>query len=136
MLTLERPPISVLSQMARLRWHTSNGTREPLKINGATNNTYSFTYCGGDDGTTYSVIVTNFVGSITSSVATLAVSTDLKIDAPLTSISSNVGSAAVFEIVAEGGGLPITYQWYNGDGSLISGATNNVLWLYNVQSTK
>jgi hypothetical protein len=52
----------------------------------------------------------------------------------LTTILRNVGSSAVFEIVAEGA-LPITYQWHNGDGSLISGATNNVLWLYNVQLT-
>ncbi len=94
-------------------------------IAGATNNSYSFITATADDGTTYSVVVTNFVGSITSSVATLAVSTGLQIDAPLTSILRNVGSAAVFEIVAEGA-LPITYQWHNGDGSLISGATNNV----------
>ncbi|MGA9450634.1 MAG: LamG domain-containing protein, partial [Verrucomicrobiia bacterium] len=93
-----------------------------------------FTCTPADDGSTYQVIITNYVGSITSSVATLSVSTGLQIDAPLTSIIRNVGSAAAFEIVAEGA-LPITYQWHNGDGSLIPGATNSILWLSNVQLT-
>ncbi|WP_083809024.1 LamG-like jellyroll fold domain-containing protein [Pedosphaera parvula] len=104
------------------------------RINGATNSTLSFTAAPVDDGTTYQVIVTNYVGSVTSSVATLTVLTNLQIDAPLTSILRNVGSAAAFEIVAEGAG-PITYQWHNGDGSSIPGATNPVLWLPKVQLT-
>ncbi len=104
------------------------------KITGATNSTYSFTTVPADDATTYSVVITNFVGSLTSSVATLTVSTGLQIDAPLTSIIRNVGSAAVFEIAAEGA-LPLTYQWHNGDATPIAGATNAVLWLSNVQLT-
>ena len=108
--------------------------KETSPITGATNNTLTFTCALADDGTSYSVVVTNFVGSVTSSVATLSVSTNLLIDAPLTSITRNVGSAAAFEIVAEGA-LPITYQWHNGDGSSILGATNHILWLSNVQLT-
>lgn len=103
-------------------------------ISNATNNTLAFTCAPADDGTTYYVIVTNYVGSVTSSVATLTVLTNLQIDAPLTSIVRNVGSAAAFEIVAEGA-VPITYQWHNGDGSSIPGATNSLLWLSNVQLT-
>ena len=104
-----------------------------LMTSGA-NNTLAFTCIPADDATTYKVIITNSVGSITSSVVTLTVSTGLLIDAPLTSIIRNVGSAAAFEIVAEGA-LPITYQWHNGDASLIPGATNQILWLSNVQLT-
>ncbi len=96
------------------------------------NNVLAFTCTPADDATTYQVIITNSVGSITSSVATLTVSTGLLIDAPLTSIVRNVGSVAAFEVVAEGA-LPITYQWHNGDASLIPGATNQILWLSNVQ---
>lgn len=103
-------------------------------ISGATNGSLSFTTTPAESGNTYSVIITNSVGSITSSVANLTVSTSLLIDAPLTSITRNVGSAAAFEVVAEGA-VPITYQWHNGDNSLIPGATNNVLWLTNVQAT-
>jgi hypothetical protein len=101
-------------------------------IRNATNSVLAFTTVPADDGTTYEVVVTNFVGSVTSSVATLSVSTNLLIDGPLTSITRNVGSAAAFEIVAEGG-LPITYQWYNADATPIPGATNPILWLPNVQ---
>jgi len=103
-------------------------------ITGATSSTYSFTCAPGDNGQTFGVIVSNSVNTVTSSIATLTVSTALLIDAPLTSITRTVGSAAAFEVVAEGA-LPLSYQWHNGDGSLITGATNNVLWLYNVQLT-
>lgn len=102
-------------------------------ISGATSNTLSFTCTPADDGTTYYVHISNGVGATNSSTATLTVSTGLKIDAPLTSITRNVGSAAAFEIVAEGA-LPLSYQWYNGT-SPIAGATNQILWLSNVQSS-
>jgi len=103
-------------------------------ISGATNHSLSFTCTLAENGQTYFVVVTNFVGSVTSSVALLSVSTNLLIDAPLTSITRNVGSAAAFEIVAEGA-LPITYQWYTGEGTAILGATNQILWFSNVQLT-
>jgi hypothetical protein len=104
-------------------------------IAGATNAAYDFATTPAEDGNSYSVVVTNFVGSATSSIASLTVSTGLQIDASPTSIVREVGSSAAFEVVAEGA-VPITYQWYNGaDGSIIPGATNNVLWLYNVQLT-
>jgi hypothetical protein len=103
-------------------------------LSGATNASYSFTTTIDDDGTTYSVAITNSFGYAISTEATLSVTVSLEIVAPLTSITRNVGSSAVFEIVAKGAG-PITYQWHNGDASIIPGATNSVLWLYNVQST-
>ena len=65
---------------------------------------------------------------------TLTVLPGLQIDAPLTSVTRTVGSSAAFEIVAEGAS-PITYQWRNGDSTIIPGATNSVLWLNNVQLT-
>ena len=103
-------------------------------LGGKTNDTLAFTCVPADNGTTYYVAITNAYGSTNSSTATLSVSTGLEIDAPLTSITRNVGSAAAFEIVADGA-LPISYQWHNGDSSSISGATNPVLWLSNVQLT-
>ena len=101
---------------------------------GATNATLHFTCVPADNGSAYHVVVANSAGSVTSSVVTLTVSTNLLIDAPLTSITREVGSAAAFEIVAEGP-APMTYQWKNGDGSLIPGATSPILWLYNVPAT-
>jgi len=104
-------------------------------ITGQTNAAYSFTTAITDDGNTYSVAVTNsFNPGAISTAATLTVTVSLEIVAPLTSITRTVGSSAVFEIVAKGAG-PITYQWRNGDASIIPGATNSVLWLSNVQLT-
>jgi len=111
------------------RWY--EGT-SPLA--GATNATLNFICGPADNGAEYQVVVKNSVGSVTSSVVTLTVSTNLLIDAPLTSIVREVGSAAAFEIVAEGP-APMTFQWKNGDGSLIPGATSPILWLNNVPAT-
>lgn len=102
-------------------------------IGGATNDSLSFTCAPANNGDTYYVVITNTAGSITSSTATLTVSTALQIVAPLTSITRTVGSAAAFEVVAQGA-LPISYQWYNG-ATPIAGATNQLLWLSNVQSS-
>ena len=116
---------------APLAYHWFEGTSA---IAGATNAGLSFACVPADNGAVYKVVVANSVGSVTSSVVTLTVSTNLLIDAPLTSIQREVGSAAAFEIVAEGP-APITYQWKNGDGSLIPGATSRILWLYNLAAT-
>jgi hypothetical protein len=103
-------------------------------ISGATNGTLTFICTPAEDQTSYSVIITNSVGSKTSSVVALSVSTGLLIDAPLTSITRNAGSAAAFEIVAEGA-LPLTYQWYTGGATPIPGATTPLLWLSDVPLT-
>ncbi len=115
------------------QWYktTTGGTNA---IGGATNDVLTFICTPADDQTSYSVIISNSVGSTNSSVVALTVSTGLLIDAPLTSITRNAGSAAAFEIVAEGA-LPLSYQWRNGDATPISGATNTLLWLSNVQLT-
>lgn len=102
------------------------------RISGATGNTYAFTCVPADDGATYQVVITNSIGSVTSSVASLSVSTGMQINGPLTSITRNTGGAAAFEVAAEGA-LPLSYQWHKGDGSTITGATNPVLWLNKVQ---
>ena len=116
---------------APLSYHWYQGTS---RLAGATNAALNFACVPADNGATYQVVVANSVGSVTSSVVTLTVSTNLLIDAPLTSIVREVGSVAAFEIVAEGP-APMTYQWKNGDGSLVPGATNQTLWLYNVPAT-
>jgi hypothetical protein len=108
--------------------------KDTTRLAGATNATYDFTSAITDDGASYSVAITNAFGSATSSAATLTVLASLEIKSPLTSITRNVGSSAVFEVVAEGA-PPLAYQWRNGDASVIPGATNSVLWLSNVQLT-
>ena len=107
------------------QWYktTTGGTNA---IGGATNDVLTFICTPADDQTSYSVVITNFVGSQTSSVVALTVSTGLLIDAPLTSITRNAGSAAAFEIVAEGA-LPLSYQWRNGDATPICRGDQSVV---------
>ncbi len=108
--------------------------RKGVVVPGATTSAYSFV-CSypADDGTGFSVTVTNSVGSTNSPLATLTVLTNLNIlHDPFGPITRNVGSKAAFRVAADGA-LPITYQWFNGTGSL-SGATNDTLWLNNVQN--
>jgi len=110
------------------QWYKGN-----TLIPGAIGDILSFTCAYADNGTTYEVVVTNLYGSATSAPAALTVMTDLTLASSPASITRNVGSKAAF-IAVPGGALPVTYQWYKGT-TLIPGATNQVLWLSNVQST-
>jgi hypothetical protein len=111
--------------------------RGSAAIPGAISNTYSF-LCSypADDGATFSVTVTNVVGSTNSDVVTLSVLTNLNIlHNPFGPITRNVGSKAAFRVVANGA-RPISYQWHKIAGAVttaIPGATNDTLWLSNLQ---
>jgi hypothetical protein len=107
--------------------------RNSFPINGATDDTLSFTCAYADNGAGYHIVITNLYGSATSAVATLTVSTDLLLTASPASITRSVGSMAAF-IVSPDGALPFSYQWYKGAPAVpINGATNQTLWLSKVQ---
>ena len=99
-----------------------NGTN----IVGATNATYTTpTLVAADNGATFSVVVGNSAGSVTSSVATLTL-TDVPIPPAITSQPSsqmvNVGQPAAFTVAATGT-APLYYQWQK-NGTNIAGATS------------
>jgi len=103
-------------------------------IPGATTNTYSFV-CSypADNGASFSLSITNSLGSTNSPLATLNVLTNLNIlDQPYGPITRYIGSKAAFRVVANGA-LPITYQWFKG-ATALAGATNDTLWLNHVQN--
>jgi hypothetical protein len=108
-------------------------------IAGATNTSYSLVcHYPADDQATFSVVVSNAFGSLTSATATLTVLTNENILNDPFSITREVGSYAAFRVNANGA-LPITYQWtVSTDGGVtfnpIAGATNDTLWLANVQT--
>jgi hypothetical protein len=107
---------------------------------GQTGSLLSFTAGSGDNNSTYFAIVTNNYGSSTSEVATLTVAGALFVESPPQSISRNVGSYAAFRVTA-GGAAPIRYQWsistdLGNTFNPITGATNAMLWLTNVQLTQ
>ena len=114
------------------KWFT-NGVLDASQ----TGSLLSFAASSANNGSTYFAVVTNNYGSSTSEVATLTVAGALFINGAPLSVTRNVGSYAAFHVTASGA-APITYQWSlstNGGStfSSITGATNETLWLSNVQ---
>jgi hypothetical protein len=81
----------------------------------------------------FAVIVSNFAGATTSSVARLTVNVPVAFTTVPQSQTAKAGSRAVF-IVAASGSAPLTYQW-RFNGTNIVGANFALLELNNVQST-
>lgn len=112
--------------------------RNGSPISGATTNPLSFTATfAADNGATFSVVLSNSFGSVTSAVATLSVNGTLSIDHSPFSIARTEGSnsIAAFRVVASGA-TPIIYQWFKVAGSTtnsIAGATNDTLWVSNLK---
>ena len=84
----------------------------------------------------YSVSITNTFGSVTSSIATLAVYAPPQIVASPTNRTAIVGSNVVFAATVTGT-APLNFQWFKdgialADGGNISGATTNVLKISNL----
>jgi hypothetical protein len=89
-------------------------------IAGATNSTYTIPSAQTADAGSYSVVVSNVAGSVTSSAATLSVKIPPTITTQPVSATVTAGKNAAFRVVASGSST-LTYQWYfNGDA--ISGA--------------
>ena len=125
-------PIVIGSTPLSYLWYT-NGVADA----NATGSSLSFTASSADNNSTYFVVVTNSAGVSTSQVATLTVAGALFINSAPLPITRSVGSYAAFHVTASGA-APITYQWsqsINGGSSFtpIIGATNQTLWLSNVQ---
>jgi hypothetical protein len=101
----------------------------------ATNTVLTLTNVQLNQAGNYAVLVTNASGSVLSSNAVLAVYTipPFIVTQP-TNQTVAVGSTATFTVVA-GGTAPLRYQWAFGVTN-ISGATNTVLTLTNVQLTQ
>ena len=102
-------------------------------ISGANSNVLSFTAVTTNDAASYSVVVTNIVGSIASSSATLTVLVPPSIVTPPASLAVVAGNSATFTVAASGT-APLAYQWLK-NGAVISGATTATLALNNVSAT-
>ncbi len=92
-------------------------------ISGATSSTFAIAATTATDAATYSVVVTNSAGSVTSNAATLSVNpvaTAPTITSQPVSLSVTAGQTASFSVTASGSSL--SYQWYKYGGA-ISGAT-------------
>ncbi len=121
----------VATGAAPLAYQWRKGT---TAIAGATTATLSIAAAAVSDNGTYTVVVSNAFGSVTSAGATLTV--DSGAVAPSITVqpvarTSNIGGNITFTVVAAGTG-PLTYQWKK-DGVAIGGATSATLTLVNVQ---
>ena len=117
-----------------------NGTNlvDGGNISGSTSNTLTLASISDSDAATYSVIVSNAYGSLTSSNATLTV-IDLPFIAtqPLSQIVG-VGSNVTFTVVAYGA-PPLVFQWYYGNspvGSPTTGTNVSSYTLTEVQTNQ
>jgi hypothetical protein len=94
-------------------------------ISGATSSSYAIAAAGAGDLGSYDCVVTDDCGSVTSSAATLSFGAGPSIvEHPQGSSVCGPGQSATFSVVANGGALPITYQWRK-DGSPIGGANSD-----------
>jgi formylglycine-generating enzyme required for sulfatase activity/protocatechuate 3,4-dioxygenase beta subunit len=82
------------------------------------------------DAGSYSVMVSNSAGEVTSEAATLTVITSPSISSPPSSISVISGQDATFRVQANG--MNLSYQWYKG-GAMISGANASSLTMPSTQ---
>ena len=106
--------------------------KDGAAIAGATSATYAIASVSNADGGSYTVVVTNAVGTITSDPAVLTVITPPSIVTPPASQLANAGTTVVFSVVADGT-PPLSYQWRK-NGADLSGATAATLTLNNVQA--
>ena len=90
-------------------------------IVGATSATYSINSASTTSAGSYAVVITNFIGSVTSASATLTVNVLPAITTQPSPQSVTVGNSVTFSVVATGTPTP-SYQWRK-DGTAISGAT-------------
>lgn len=95
-------------------------------ISGATSASYSLPTVAASDAGSYDVVVSNTAGSVTSSAATLTVTTASGSVAPVITtqpVSQAVAvGGSVSLTVAVTGTAPLSYQWFK-DGSAVSNAT-------------
>jgi len=114
------------------QWYYNTNTL----LTNATSATLTLTNIQPANAGAYSVVVSNFVSTATSSNAILSVNTNPVAPSFTSQPASQVvltGGTAVFNAVAAGTAT-ITYQW-DKNGSPISGATSSTLTLTTVQST-
>ncbi len=111
-----------------------------INVPGATSNSLTISSTQAGDAGSYDVVVTNSCTSITSSAATITVSTATRpiVTQQPVDVAVCNGATVVFSVSASATGSALTYQWYkvaaNGSGSLIGGATAATLTINNASN--
>ena len=103
-------------------------------ISGANAATYTIASPASGDAGSYTVTVSNSIGAVTSSAATLTVNTLPAITTQPASATATAGTNVVFSVTATAGTNSIAYQWSLANVAL-TGATSSSLSLSNVQAS-
>ena len=107
-------------------WNGTNSLRDGGKVSGAHTATLSISNVLGGDAGSYSVVISNVAGSVTSAApAILTVSDPIILRQPQ-DLTNALGTTALLSVEAYG--TSPSYQWFKG-GAAISGATNATLTL-------
>ncbi len=101
-------------------------------LTGATNAVLELTSVQPLQGGAYNVVVTNLLGAVTSPAAVLTVVAPPSLITIPTNLTADLGATVDF-IVAAIGWAPLSYQWFFNRTNALTGATNPVLELTNVQ---
>jgi Lamin Tail Domain/Immunoglobulin domain len=104
--------------------------KNTLTLNGQTNATLSFGSITTNDVANYNVIITNSLGSVTSSVANLMVTLPPTITVQPTNQTVFAGANVSFSVAASGTS-PFSYQWRTNGGAITRG-TNSTFALTGV----
>ena len=106
--------------------------KDGVDVPGARSATLTIPFMQASYAGSYSVIVTNSAGNVTSSAATVALNVPPVFTTQPQSQTVNVGANITFTVAASGTPSP-TYQWKKGAAD-IGGATNATLTLSSVQA--
>ncbi len=100
----------------------------------ATNTTLALNSVSATNAGTYSVLITNLVGAVTSSVASLTVLGPPTITVSPQSQSVALSNDVTFTVAATGT-APLAYRWFFNTTTALTAATSSSLVITNVQAT-
>ena len=113
------------------QWYSNS-----VAVADATNAWLTLGNLGADATGSFSVVITNSLGTVTSRVAELSVYTPLTIVSQPTNTVVAAGSTATFSVAAIGSDQPLYYQWLKDGYNSIPNATNSTLVLSNTQTNQ
>ncbi|MGP8218816.1 MAG: immunoglobulin domain-containing protein [Limisphaerales bacterium] len=146
---LTQPTSQTVVQTSNATFNVTAGGIAPLTyqwyfnsalVANATNATLTLNNVQTNNAGTYYVIVSNSVGSLTSSLTSSNASLTVLVPPLIAQQPTNQtvlqGSNAIFSVnVSSGSTTPLSYLWYFNGTNLLVGATNASLILTNVQTT-